>query len=151
MSSGWTTFLKLTCWVCGTYPSTLERASARALVRSKVDGFVPHAQNDNLRKVGQFECGRVRGCYNPATSAISSCGYPQCVLWGLGHQRPRIGFVYDSPYQSTLNAVYIHVVPWSEFSIVLSYPHICSAIVGVPHRILLHSLPTPRTILGLTA
>ena len=32
-------------------------------------------------------------------------------------------------------------MPWSEFPIVPSYPHICSAMVGVPHRPL-PSLPT---------
>ena len=31
--------------------------------------------------------------------------------------------VSDSHYQSTLDAVYEYVVPWSEFPIVLSYPH----------------------------
>ena len=35
----------------------------------------------------------------------------------------RFGFVYDSPYQSTLDAVYVYIVPWSEFPIVPSYPH----------------------------
>ena len=34
----------------------------------------------------------------------------------------RIGFLYDSSYQSTLDAVYVYVVPWSEFPIVPSYP-----------------------------
>ena len=29
----------------------------------------------------------------------------------------------DPSYQSTLDAVYVYVVPWSEFSIVPSYPH----------------------------
>ena len=28
----------------------------------------------------------------------------------------------------------IYVVPWSEFPIIPSYPHISSAMVGVPHR-----------------
>ena len=46
-----------------------------------------------------------------------------------------------SHYQSTLDAVYVYVVPWSEFPIVPSYPHICRAMVGVPHRPLLPSLP----------
>ena len=31
--------------------------------------------------------------------------------------------VSDSRYQSTLDAVYVYVVPWSEFTIVPSYPH----------------------------
>ena len=35
--------------------------------------------------------------------------------------------VSDSHYQSTLDAVYVYVVPWSEFPIVPSYPH-------YPHR-----------------
>ena len=39
--------------------------------------------------------------------------------------------LHDSLYQS---AVYLHVVPWSEYSIVTSCPHICSAKIGVPHR-----------------
>jgi len=30
---------------------------------------------------------------------------------------------YDFSYQSTLDAVYVYVVPWSEFPIVPSYPH----------------------------
>ena len=30
--------------------------------------------------------------------------------------------VPDSDYQSTLDAVYVYVVPWSEFLIVLSHP-----------------------------
>ena len=55
----------------------------------------------------------------------------------------RFRFVYDSPYQSTLDAVYVCVVPWSEFPSVPSYSHICSAMVGVPHHPLLPSLPTP--------
>ena len=42
----------------------------------------------------------------------------------------RCGFVYDTPYQSTL--VYVFVVPCSEFPIVPSYSHTCSAMVGVP-------------------
>jgi len=50
--------------------------------------------------------------------------------------------VSASPYQTTLDAVYVCVVPWSEFPIVPSDPHICSAMVGVPHRPLLPSLPT---------
>ena len=33
-------------------------------------------------------------------------------------------------------------MPWSEFAIISSYLHICSAIVGVPHRPLLPSLYT---------
>ena len=37
---------------------------------------------------------------------------------------------------------YVYVVPWSEFPIVPSYPHTCSAMVGVSHRPLLPSLPT---------
>ena len=40
---------------------------------------------------------------------------------------------------ATVDAVYVNVVPWSEFSIVSSYPHICSAMVGVPYRPLLPS------------
>ena len=51
-------------------------------------------------------------------------------------------WVCNSSYQSTLDAVYVHVVPWSEFPIVPSYPHICSAMVGVPHRHFVPSLPT---------
>ena len=51
------------------------------------------------------------------------------------------GFVY-ALRQSTCDAVSVCVVPWSEFPIVPSYPHICSAMVGVPHRPLLRSLPT---------
>jgi len=31
--------------------------------------------------------------------------------------------VSDSQYQSTLDAVYVYVVPWSEFPMVPSYPH----------------------------
>ena len=50
--------------------------------------------------------------------------------------------MYDSPYQSTLDAVHVYVVPWSEFPIVFSSPHICSAMDEVPHRPLLHSPPT---------
>ena len=50
--------------------------------------------------------------------------------------------LFDPSYQSTLDAVYIYVVSWSEFPIVPSCPHICSAMVGVPHRPLLPSLPT---------
>jgi hypothetical protein len=37
-----------------------------------------------------------------------------------------------SHYQSTLDALCVYVVPWSEIPIVLSYPHICIAMVGVP-------------------
>ena len=40
-----------------------------------------------------------------------------------GGTRSHITFVSDSHYQSTLDAVYAHVVPWSEFPIVHSYPH----------------------------
>ena len=47
------------------------------------------------------------------------------------------------PGQSTLDAVYAYVVPWSEFPIVSSYPHICSAMVRIPHYPLLPSLPAP--------
>jgi len=55
----------------------------------------------------------------------------------------RFGFVYDSPYQSTLDAVYVFEVPWSDFPIIPSYPNIfSSAIVGLPRRPLLPSLPT---------
>jgi hypothetical protein len=32
--------------------------------------------------------------------------------------------VYGSPYQSTFDALYVYVVPWPEFPIVPSYPHI---------------------------
>ena len=39
-------------------------------------------------------------------------------------------------------AVYVYMMPWSEFPIVPSYPHICSAMVGVPLRPLLPSLRT---------
>ena len=31
--------------------------------------------------------------------------------------------VSDSHYQSTVDDVYVYVVPWSEFCIVPSYPH----------------------------
>ena len=31
--------------------------------------------------------------------------------------------VSDSHYQSTLDAVYVYEVPWSEFPIIPSYPH----------------------------
>ena len=41
----------------------------------------------------------------------------------------------------TLDAVYVYEVPWSEFHIVPSHSHACSAMVGVPHRPLLPSLP----------
>ena len=32
-------------------------------------------------------------------------------------------FVSDSHYQATLDAVYVYLVPWSEFPIVPSYPY----------------------------
>jgi len=41
-------------------------------------------------------------------------------------QNPRplyVAVVSDSRYLSTLDAVYVYVVPWSEFPIVPSYPH----------------------------
>ena len=59
---------------------------AWALVSSKVDGFVPHAQNVNLRIVGRLQCERVKECYNPPTSAIFWYGCPRFVPLGLGHQ-----------------------------------------------------------------
>ena len=37
---------------------------------------------------------------------------------------------------------FLYVVPWSEFPIVPSYPHVCSAMVAIPHRPLLPSQPT---------
>ena len=40
---------------------------------------------------------------------------------------------------SLLSMLNVYAVPWSEFTIVPSYPHICSAMVGVPHRPLLPS------------
>jgi len=40
---------------------------------------------------------------------------------------------------------FIYSVPWSEFAVVPSYPHICSAMVGVFHRPILPSLPTRAT------
>ena len=36
---------------------------------------------------------------------------------------PRMAVVSDSHYQSTLDAVYVYVVPWSELPIVSSNPH----------------------------
>ena len=36
---------------------------------------------------------------------------------------PKSAGVSDSNYQSTLDAEYVYVVPWSEFPIVLSFPH----------------------------
>ena len=45
---------------------------------------------------------------------------PRTEIWS----RPRpITLVSHSHYQSTLDAVYVYVVPWSEFPIVPSYPH----------------------------
>ena len=38
-----------------------------------------------------------------------------------------------------LGSVYVYVVPWSGFSIIPSFPHTCSAMVGVPRRPFLHS------------
>ena len=35
----------------------------------------------------------------------------------------RFGFVYDSPYHSAFDAVYVHAVQWSELPIVPSYPY----------------------------
>jgi len=43
---------------------------------------------------------------------------------------------------SLLSMLNVYAVPWSEYPIVPSYPHICSAMVGVPHRPLLPSPPT---------
>ena len=43
---------------------------------------------------------------------------------------------------ATLSTAHVYEVPLSEFSIVPSYPHTCSAMVGVLHRPLLPSLPT---------
>ena len=45
---------------------------------------------------------------------------------------------------STLDAVYVYVGTRSEFPVVPSYPHMCSAMVGFPHRPLLPSLPTTQ-------
>ena len=47
----------------------------------------------------------------------------------------------DSHYQSTLDAVCVYVVPRSEFPVAASCLHVCSAVVGVPHRPLLPFLP----------
>ena len=50
---------------------------------------------------------------------------PLGILWFVSWRAnpTKFGFVYDSPYQSTIDAVYGYVVPWSEFPIVPSYPH----------------------------
>ena len=61
---------------------------------------------------------------------------------GRRHNPMRFGIVYDSAYQSTLDAVYVYVLLWSELPILPSCPYICSAMVGVPHRAPLPSLPT---------
>ena len=36
---------------------------------------------------------------------------------------PFVTVVSESHYQSTLDAVYVYVMPWSEFPIVTSFPH----------------------------
>ena len=48
-------------------------------------------------------------------------------------------FSVGSEGQSALDDVYVCVVSWSEFPVIPSYPHICSAMVGVPHHPLLPS------------
>ena len=53
-----------------------------------------------------------------------------------GHRR------HGPPYQSTLDAVCVNVVPRSDFSIVPSFPDVCSAMVGVPHHFFPPALPT---------
>ena len=56
-------------------------------------------------------------CAANSSSASRSC--PAC-------QRDLDSYmtvVSDSHYQFTLDAVYVYVVPWSEFPIVPSYPH----------------------------
>ena len=63
--------------------------------------------------------------------------FPECSNACFSHAKDRVAVLPHSPNQSTLDALYVYVVPWSEFSIVPSYPHICSAMVGVPHRPLL--------------
>jgi len=44
------------------------------------------------------------------------------------------------------DAVCVYVVRWSNSPVVPAYRHICSAVVRVPHRRLLPSLPTPWEI-----
>ena len=39
--------------------------------------------------------------------------------------------VSDSHHQSTLDAVNVHVVPWSEFPIVPSYPHYPQSFIAL--------------------
>jgi len=43
--------------------------------------------------------------------------------------------VSDSHYQSTLDAVHVYVVPWSEFPIVPSYPHYPHAVHLSRHKL----------------
>ena len=43
------------------------------------------------------------------------------MVWGVGCRDSPLPA--DSHYQSTLDAVYVYVVPWTEFPIVPSYPH----------------------------
>jgi len=50
--------------------------------------------------------------------------------------------VSDSHYQSTLDVVYVYVVPWSEFPIVPSYPHYPQ--LGLER---VHAPPMPALIL----
>ena len=42
---------------------------------------------------------------------------------GLRYAASLVRVVSDSHYLSTLDAVYVYAVPWSEFPIVPSYPH----------------------------
>ena len=62
--------------------------------------------------------------------ALRKYHYPRTLLRNIPQQRDHTintrdmsDIVSDSHYQSTLDAVYMHEVPWSEFPIVPSYPH----------------------------
>jgi len=104
-----------------------------------------HHKSDNttLSRATMWGATRGRQAHACGTSFWSRTGQISPLpLLGHGMWRARAvqrGNRYDSPYQSTLDAVYVYEVPWSQFPIIPSYPHMCGAIVGVPHRLLLPS------------
>ena len=61
---------------------------------------------------------------------------------------------FDSHYQSTLDAVYVCVMPWSEFPIVPSYPHYPQvwiktffySLAGVPREQKMLKVHLPKVI-----
>jgi len=53
---------------------------------------------------------------------IKTRGDRTALLFRRSSSSAWFGFVYDSSYQFALHAVYVCIVPWSEFPIVPFYP-----------------------------